>query len=424
MIGALVPGAVLCCTAALADRAARQWHWPSRWIWLCAMLGSIALPLVGPVVPQFAPAGISALVPFDAASAAAAAPSMRAGAALGPLRGEALARGLCIASSLLVAALLLWSAGLLRRRARGWRRASIDGIEVYVAPQAGPAVFGWWQPHIVLPAWLAHAPARQRELALAHERSHIDARDPQLLALACVMLVGMPWNPAVWWQLRRLRHAIEVDCDSRVLRSGHDLMEYCEALLAFGLRRSRQHGLMAASDASKSLLERRIRIMSMQRNQWTRLAAGAMLGTALCAAAIAAELAPVPAAPAAPLAHLPAAPPAPAVAALPAPPPVPAIAAVGVPDSMTVEQETGSESDAVEAAKAEAEEAAERAAELKNDAEEAEKAAQEARRDADEQRAQAEAAKREAEAAEVEAKARRQAAEDAARSVKPQKRVN
>jgi len=285
---------------------------------------------------------------------------------------------------------------------------------------------------MVLPAWLAQAPSQQRDLAIAHERSHLDARDPQLLALALTLLVCMPWNPSLWWQLRRLRHAIEVDCDTRVLRGGHDLLDYGEALLALGLRRSQQHGLMAASDASQSLLERRIRIMSTQPHRWSQLTACTLVGVALCTAAVAAELAParaeaaVPRAPLAPLApeaHLPAAPPPPALPAAPSPPPPPPVAAVVASDTVTVVRESVTDTDDVQAAKAEAEEAAERAAELKNDAEEAEKAAQEARRDADEQQAEAESAKREAEAAEAEAKERKQAAEAAARSAQSSTRV-
>ena len=33
-------------------------------------------------------------------------------------------------------------------------------------------------------------------------------------------VVLMPWNLPLWWQWRRLRFAIEVDCDARVLASG------------------------------------------------------------------------------------------------------------------------------------------------------------------------------------------------------------
>jgi hypothetical protein len=32
--------------------------------------------------------------------------------------------------------------------------------------------------------------------------------------------------PLLWWQLRRLRHAIEVDCDARVLMAGHNMTTY------------------------------------------------------------------------------------------------------------------------------------------------------------------------------------------------------
>ncbi|MBS0387367.1 MAG: M56 family metallopeptidase [Proteobacteria bacterium] len=434
MVCALAPGLALCGAAALADHAARQRRWPGRWIWLCAMLGSIVLPFAGPLLPQFALFRATSIVPFAPGRAAAIAPP---DAGLLPPDSVALALGLWIASSLLVLALLLASAWMLRHRARGWQHASVEGRETYIAPQAGPAVFGWWRPSMVLPQWLAQAPSQLRELAIAHERSHLDARDPQLLAVALALLVVMPWNPSIWWQLRRLRHAIEVDCDTRVLRGGHDVLDYGEALLALGLRRSRQHGLLAASDASKSLLERRIRIMSTQPQRWSRLTAAALVGVALCAAAVAAELAPAhatAAAPTPPLAQLPTPPPLPTLAPLPsapaAPPapPLPALAAVASPDVVVDAPEPAAEpeaeSDKVQAAKAEAEEAAERAAELKKDAEEAEKAAQEAKRDAEEQQAQAESAKREAEAAEAEAKARKQDAEAAARNAKASPRVN
>jgi len=39
-------------------------------------------------------------------------------------------------------------------------------------------------------------------------------------------------------QLRRLRCAIEVDCDARVLKAGHDTASYGETLIVVGQRRS------------------------------------------------------------------------------------------------------------------------------------------------------------------------------------------
>jgi BlaR1 peptidase M56 len=446
MLFALAPGLALCCAALLAEQAARQRRWPSRFIWLAAMAGSIVLPALGPAIPQLAPFHLPSTATVGTFDVHAAAPAMVYGIA----RPHALtwARELCIALSLATAITLAACAILVGHRARKWRRVMIDGRETFIAPESGPAVFGWWRPRIVLPSWLGSAPSHQRELALAHEQSHLDAHDPQLLGIALALLVIMPWNPSIWWQLRRMRHAIEVDCDTRVLRRGHDVLDYGEALLALGLRRSQHYGLMSASDSSHSLLERRIRIMSSQPAHWSRVTAATLLGLSLCAAAIAAELAParpahanastpvaspldLPAPPAPPAPHASpalAAPPAP-----PAPPPrLPALAAVApVPPLPPVAATASSEddesaTDAVDAARAEAEEAAERAAELKSDAEEAEKGAQEAKRDAEEQEAQADDAKREAEAAAKEAIARKQDAEAAAaaRAAQSSNRVN
>ena len=49
----------------------------------------------------------------------------------------------------------------------------------------------------------------------------------------------MPWNMALWFMAHRLRLAIEVDCDRRVMRGQDvDTRSYAELLLAVGQRRS------------------------------------------------------------------------------------------------------------------------------------------------------------------------------------------
>jgi bla regulator protein blaR1 len=63
---------------------------------------------------------------------------------------------------------------------------------------------------------------------------HIAARDPWLLLLALAIVVAAPWNLPLWWELRRLRFAIEVDCDARVVSRGADVRTYGEVLLAVG----------------------------------------------------------------------------------------------------------------------------------------------------------------------------------------------
>jgi hypothetical protein len=38
---------------------------------------------------------------------------------------------------------------------------------------------------------------------------------------AAFTVAALPWNVALWWQLMRLRAAIELDCDKRVVADGH-----------------------------------------------------------------------------------------------------------------------------------------------------------------------------------------------------------
>src|SRR6266487_6960503 len=59
------------------------------------------------------------------------------------------------------------------------------------------------------------------------------------ISTSAAALVLMPWNPALWWQVRRLRLAVEIDCDGRVLARGGTPPEYFELLLQVGRRRAR-----------------------------------------------------------------------------------------------------------------------------------------------------------------------------------------
>ena len=117
---------------------------------------------------------------------------------------------------------------------------------------------GLLRPRIVVPRWVTMALPSHQAAVIAHEQSHLDARDPQLFTLALALLVFMPWNLPLWWQLRRLRYAIEVDCDARVLKGGVDPAHYGETLIAVGERQSAYIGAVAAMSESKSFLEERI----------------------------------------------------------------------------------------------------------------------------------------------------------------------
>jgi bla regulator protein BlaR1 len=143
-----------------------------------------------------------------------------------------------------------------------------------------------------VPAWLTQSSAREQAAVIAHEQSHLDARDPALLTVALCLLVFMPWNLSLWWQLRRLRYAIEVDCDARVLKGGHDATQYGETLIAVGRRQSAFIGAVAAMSESKSFLEERIKIMLRKPGKGWRVAAAALGCLSLGLLAVAADVGP------------------------------------------------------------------------------------------------------------------------------------
>lgn len=400
VVGAIVPAGVLCIAALLAEQAARVRRLQGRWIWIAAMGLSTLLPVMGPWLP----AATSVRVPL------LQIPLAGAHRALAPSAFDALGPSLWLGLSVATLLALGMSAALVQRRSRAWRRTRIGDLEVYLAREAGPAVFGLWQPRIVLPEWLSHAPPRQRELAIAHEQSHLFARDPQLLACALVFVAIMPWNVPLWWQLRRLRRAIEVDCDERVLRSGGDLVEYGETLIQLSQHQPRLAGLMAATSVPRSFLERRIQIMSAEISQWSRLSAALWMCLAVGAVGVAAEFTPRPANAA------------PSVAG-PKAPDSTAERAAKVEAEIAEAQTKGAKQDAADAEDAEGlgdaddlEDAEADAKEAMHDADEQMAEANEAMRDAEEQRTEAMAAKREAEAREAEARENKEMAEAAARA--------
>jgi bla regulator protein BlaR1 len=145
--------------------------------------------------------------------------------------------------------------------AKRWPRLESDAGPVAVSDDVGPAVFGILDPRIVLPRWLIQAPASARHLVMAHEREHIAARDPAVIVASQLIAILLPWNLPLWWFARRLRAAIEIDCDARVLRTGVDPVHYGDVLLAVGQHGSSSPHMAAALIEPVTQLERRIRIM-------------------------------------------------------------------------------------------------------------------------------------------------------------------
>lgn len=179
--------------------------------------------------------------------------------------------------------LLVFVLTLTRYRAerRRWPRAHLAGTGVRVSAALGPAVIGVLRPEIVVPAWLLGASQDDQRLVMMHEREHLNARDPLLLALGTLAVMLMPWNPVAWWMLHRLRLAVELDCDARVLASGAARGRYGELLIDMAGRGAGLPLRVAALGASSSTLEQRLVAMARTRIPFgfTRAAGLGLLGS-------------------------------------------------------------------------------------------------------------------------------------------------
>jgi hypothetical protein len=293
----LVVGLFLAAAAFAAERAAQLRGSPGRWIWLAAILGSLFLPSVIASVSVQAPplhpvAGDGGqLVALRQLTSSVLQPSAWLLAAGGPTAASPdLDRLLQLAwlagSAGLLLSLVTAAAGLHRRR-RGWDQGVVAGERVYISEEVGPAVVGLLRPRIVVPRWIAAAPSDLQQMVIAHERAHLDAGDARLLAIGLLLVVAMPWNLPLWWQLRRLRFAIEMDCDARVLSAGRDVSAYGRALLAVGERGSAHVAVVAGMAESKTFLEMRMRKMVSKRTRfaWATASGLATLGVVLAASA-------------------------------------------------------------------------------------------------------------------------------------------
>lgn len=301
VIYVLIVSVLLSAAALVAEYAAKQRAASRRWIWMTTIVASLLLPLIIPNVTIQVPDLIKpantakSIVLRDTTSVHMPAAVLDLG--MPDLNVESDRRDtqfhrLWLAVSLLVLAALVFSGGLLYWRKRQWVRGHLCGTSLLIAPDVGPAVVGLLRPRIVVPAWLLQETAARQQFVLAHEQSHLDARDPQMLTIALCLLVVMPWNLPLWWQFHRLRRAIEVDCDARVLHGGSDVAAYCETLIQVGQNQSSYIGAVAAMSESGSFLEQRIKIMLLKPRKWARASALVLVCASLGMAAFAAQVTP------------------------------------------------------------------------------------------------------------------------------------
>ena len=184
---------------------------------------------------------------------------------------------------------MIGTAFALRRCRKAWLPAQLGGTQVLLAEELGPAVIGWRRFTTVIPRWALMFDEQSRALMLEHEAEHARSGDPYLHSVALLALIAMPWNPAIWWAMRRMRLAVEIDCDGRLLRRGVDPHFYASLLLAVGERMSATPFAWAtAFGGSRSTREKRIVARTTPlRPKHLRLAIAGMGAVALAVIAIA-----------------------------------------------------------------------------------------------------------------------------------------
>jgi beta-lactamase regulating signal transducer with metallopeptidase domain len=255
----------------------------------------------GHVAPSSAPSAwdaVSTIITHAPAFAEEALASAATGAAA-TVRTLPLAAQWCIVLFWPVASgtLLFIGVWTYRRQRAVLRDAApvnAHGHTLHVTAETGPAVYGVLRPRIVVPAWLMQRTPDEQRLVIAHEQAHISAGDPVLLLTACALTALMPWNPCAWYLLARLRLAVELDCDARVLRMGATPRRYGALLIDLSATATPAPLLTGATAFSHhaSHLERRLRFMTDRpaTHKTARRFASLSLGTLALIAACGAEL--------------------------------------------------------------------------------------------------------------------------------------
>jgi bla regulator protein BlaR1 len=302
MLVALWIAGLLALGAWAADRLLRAVRVPTRGVWIVTMGASVALVGLAPIRAEWGASGSARPMLLEAIGV----PSLG-----GPVADAASATARWLPEGAAAAAVALWALSVLaalvllvggrlrhRRLLRSAAPVHMAGSEVRLTDDFGPAVIGVLRPTVVVPRWLCARTAAEQALVVTHEREHIAARDPLLLLLGTACVTVMPWNPLLWWSYLRLRLAIEVDCDARVLRAGAPVREYGSLLLDLTAMLPRTRAGIAAFAARPSQLEERIVAMSSRpvtpRRRRTSIAAASLLAFAAVVVACSAEVADTP----------------------------------------------------------------------------------------------------------------------------------
>ncbi|MEX2531406.1 MAG: M56 family metallopeptidase [Gemmatimonadota bacterium] len=281
MLSIVLTTALVGLSAFLLDQVAGAVGLPRRWIWFGAYLVSALVILIP------SPTHLPGLF----GSAGSGDPGGNGASALGiseVLGGTSAAVGIPLPLNRILlglwAVLTLWFLGrwvvawiLTGRESRGWYRVELPEGEVLVSEGTGPAVVGLTDARIVVPRWVLRLPSLDRTLVLAHEDQHRRAGDPLLVSVATLLTAALPWNVPLWACLGRLREAVELDCDARVVRTFPQARGVYGSLLVRIASGPTAAGLAFAPFTHRTRdLERRLEMITERFTRRSRLQVGAL----------------------------------------------------------------------------------------------------------------------------------------------------
>ena len=260
--------------------------WPRRFAWLAALTLTVFVPLSAtpPNPPERVEtsATANATVASETVPVAATSPRSQGTGESNPARSDRSAFLVWSITSLLAFTILCAVLIASARARRRWERRRVGTDRVYVSRGFGPALVGLLRPAVVVPRWILGLDPADQATIVKHEREHARAGDHLALLFSGLVAAAFPWSPAVWWMCARLRRAVEIDCDRRVIASGIPAVAYGSLLLGIGAGRPGRSLFALALADSGSLLERRLKAMSKGRENIR--VPGAIL---LCAMALA-----------------------------------------------------------------------------------------------------------------------------------------
>ena len=279
--------AAIGATVIVAERLLRTRTGSTRWLWvgaLGAVLVVVAITTFAPPAVRETPVRDGRPVNVDGITASPTVGNAEARSdAMLRIADAVLPSAWAIASAILLIAILYGQRRLARER-RASRPLTIHGREVLLTESVGPAVAGVSRPFVLMPRWALALDTTSQELLLAHEFEHVQRGDTRVLLAGAVAVAVMPWNPVVWWIGRRLRLAVERDCDARVLAAHPNVRRYADLLLTAASRHGVSTRLLAAHFGEyHSDLEARIQTMTDRKLKWGPTVSAALVAIVLIA---------------------------------------------------------------------------------------------------------------------------------------------